>query len=101
MKIITMTAIKNLYVSADVKTVIPDVMIKYIWELALYGDWQNDERQLFVLEAGELGGRSIQDIYHYHDNGNSIGSRRVYGVEPVNCRIEIVDSHTVYQMKKL
>jgi len=101
MKLIKMTVIKNLSVSADVKAIISRVLIKYLWELALYEDWRNDEKQSFVLEAGKLGGRDIQDIHHFHDNGNLIASHRIYGVEPVNCEIEIVDSRTIYQMKKL
>gem|GEM_PF-2379768 len=98
-----MTMIKNLSVAADVKAIIPDVIIKYIWEFALDIDWRNDKRQSFVLETGTLGGRNIQEIYHFNDNGDLIDNRRVYvyGVEPVNCEIEIIDSESFYYMKKL
>ncbi|MFT4004712.1 MAG: hypothetical protein QM683_03305 [Lacrimispora sp.] len=89
----------NLSVSTGIRAILPDIMVNYLWELALCGDWQKYEKQSFVLEAGELSGRGIQDIYHVCDGTNSMDKRRVYGVEPVNCRLQVVNSQGSYQMQ--
>lgn len=89
----------NLSVSADIKAILPDIMVDYLWKLALCEDWRNYEKQSFVLEAGKLSGRGIQNIYHVCDDGNSMDKRRVYGVEPVNCKLQVVSSQGNYQMK--
>lgn len=89
----------NLSVSTDIRAILPDIMVNYLWQLALCGDWQKYEKQSFVLEAGELSGWSIQDIYHVCDSGNSMDKRRVYGVDPINCKLQVVNSQGIYQMK--
>lgn len=89
----------NLSVSLDIRAILPDIMVNYLWELALGSDWQRYEKQSFVLEAGELSGRGIQDIYHVGDSGNSIDKRRVYGVEPINCKLQVVNFQGNYQMQ--
>ena len=89
----------NLSVSADIETILPDVLIEYLWKLALCNNWQDYEQQIFILESGELSGRKTQDIYHVGDYGNSPDTRRVYGVEPVNCKLQVINSPNGYRMK--
>ena len=89
----------SISVSTDIQAVLPDIMVKYLLELALREDRQTVEKQLFVLEAGELSGRSVQDIYHFCDNGNLSDRRRVYGIEPVNCKIQVIKSQNLCQMQ--
>jgi len=89
----------SLSVSTDVKAILSDIMVNYLWKLVLCGDWRNYEKQSFVLETGKLSGRSIQKIYHVCDDCNSMDKRRVYGVEPVNCKLQVVNSQGNYQMK--
>ena len=86
-------------VSRDIKALLPDVLIEYLWKLVLCRDLQNREQQTFVLKTGELGGQRIQDIRHVCDNGNLIDTRRVYGVEPVNCSLQVYPSQEGYRMK--
>ena len=89
----------NLLVSPDIETILPEVLIEYLWKLVLCENWQNYERQIFILETGELSGRKIQNIYHIGDYDNSTDTRRVYGVEPVNCKLQVLNSPDGYQMK--
>lgn len=89
----------NLSVSPGIKFMLPDVLIEYLWKLALGDSWQTYESQLFILEPGELSGRKIQDIYHICNCNNSIDTRRVYGVEPVNCKLQVSNSKGNYQMQ--
>lgn len=89
----------TLSVSPDIKAILPDVLIEYLWKLVLSENWREYEEQLFILKAGELSGRNIQDIYHICNYGSSIDTRRVYGVEPVNCKLQILNSQDGYQMQ--
>ena len=89
----------NISVSTDIKTVVPDIMVKYLCELALCANLQNNESRLFVLKAGELSGRSIQNIYHFCGNGCLLDRRRVYGTVPVNCNLQITNSQDTYQIQ--
>lgn len=85
-------------VSSEVKNIIPDVLIDYLWTLVLGEDWQTDQRQLLILEAGKLSGRDVQDIYHLHDTDSFTDTRRVYGIEPTSCKIQVLNSQNSYQM---
>lgn len=89
----------NLSVSPDIKAILPEVLIEYLWKLVLREGWQDYEKQLFTLEAGELSGRNIQDIYHICDYSNLIDKHRVYGVEPINCKLQVLNSKGSYQMR--
>ena len=90
----------TLSVSPNIKAILPDVLIEYLWKLVLSENWKECEEQLFILKAGELSGRNIQDIYHVCNYGSpSIDTRRVYGVEPVNCKLQILNFQNVYQMQ--
>lgn len=90
---------KNIFsVSPEVEALLPDALIDYLWKRALCEEWQNHEKQLFLLQSGELGGRKMQDIYHTCYCGNSMDTRRVYGVEPVNCTLQVFNSQNRYQM---
>lgn len=89
----------NLLVSDEIKTILPDVLIGYLWKLVLCQEWRNYEEQLFILEVGELSGRGIQKIYHVGYNGNSMDIRRVYGVEPVACKLQVFNYCSTYKMQ--
>ena len=88
-----------LSVSPDVRATLPETLIEYIWELALSDDWKYCDRQSMILKAVALNGRNIQDIYHVCDYDNVTDKRRVYGVKPITCKIEIFNSHGRYQMQ--
>ncbi len=88
-----------LSVSPDVRVTLPETLIEYIWGLALSDDWKYCDRQSVILRAVELNGRKIQDIYHVCDYDNTTDKRRVYGVEPISCKVEILNSHGRYQMQ--
>ncbi len=88
-----------LSVSPDVRAFLPETLIEYIWELALSGDWKYYDRQSMILKAVDLSGRKIQDIYHVSDYDNAAEKRRVYGVEPITGKVEILNSHGRYQMQ--
>ncbi len=89
----------TLSVSPDIKAILPDVLIEYLWKLALSESWREYEEQLFILKTGELSGRNIQDIYHVCNYGDSMDTHRVYGVEPVNCKLQVLNSQNGYQMQ--
>ena len=88
----------NISVSTDILIIMPNIMVKYLWELALCKDWKNNENQLFILKARELSGRSVQDIYHFCDNGNLIDRCQVYGIKPVNSKLQVFNLQNIYQM---
>ena len=89
----------NLSVSHETAIQLPAIIVNYLWELALSEDYQMYEKQTFLLEAVELGGRSLQDIYHFGDQGNAVDKRRVFGFEPVTCDLQIINDHGRYQMQ--
>jgi len=68
-------------VAPDVRVLLPDVLIDYLCGLALSAAYQDREEQTFVLSPAELGGRSIQNIVHLDE------MRRVFGIEPVSCKL--------------
>lgn len=92
---------ENLSVSPGIKALLPDVLIDYLSKLVICEDRKNDERQLIILEAGELSGRSVQNIYHVCNEQGPIKARRVFGVAPVNCKLQVLYAHTHYQMELL
>ncbi|QAT60177.1 MULTISPECIES: hypothetical protein [Tissierellales] len=88
----------NLIVSPDVKKILPDVLIEYLWKLVLSNERSTNESQSFALEVGELSGRNVQDILHAYNFGRSIGKHRVFGLEPVCCKLRVSRSQNGYQM---
>ena len=86
-------------VAPDVTASLPNVLIDYLWQLALCENWKDYEQQLFILQIGELSGRGIQDIYHSCSCGNPLESHRVYGVAPVNCTLQVLYSDGRYEMR--
>ncbi len=88
-----------LSVSSDIKAILPEALIEYLWSIALCGDWQKYDRQSVILKAAKLNGRHIQDIYHVCDHDNTTDRRRIYGIEPVNCNVQILNSNGKYQMQ--
>lgn len=82
----------NILVSPDVKVLLPDVLIDYLWKLALSDQYLEYAVQTFTLSPGELSGQSTQDIFHLDT------LRRVFGVEPVSCKLRVVNSEDQYQM---
>ena len=89
----------NLLTSSEIEALLPGVLIEYLWNLVLNEKLCAYETQSLVLKSGKLSGRDIQDIYHVCDNGNSTDIRRVYGVEPVNCKLQVLKSKEDYQMQ--
>lgn len=87
------------FVAPDVKAALPNVLIDYLWQLALCENWENYEHQLFILQIGELSGRGIQDIYHSCNCGNPMEGHRVYGVAPVNCTLQVLHCGSRYEMR--
>lgn len=88
-----------LSVSPDVRGTLPETLIEYIWELALSDDWKYYDRQSMILKAVDLNGRKIQDIYHVCDYDNATEKRRVYGVEPISCKLQILNLNGRYEMQ--
>ncbi len=88
----------NLIVSSNVKKILPDAMIEYLWKLVLHKEWRTSESQSFVLEVGKLSGQNVQDIFHVYNFDSSIEKHRVFGLEPVNCKLQIWKSQNGYQM---
>ena len=89
----------SLMISPEIKAFLPDVLIEYLWKIVLNGKWKAYEKQSFILQSEKLSGRDVQDIYHMYDNNNSPDIRRVYGVKPVNCTLQVFDSGGCYKMQ--
>ena len=89
----------ELLVSPDTEIILPDILIEYLWKLALSEDWKNSEQQMFVLETMKLGRGMIQSICHTCNHDNLLDTRRVYGIEPVTCRLQVTNSPKGYQMR--
>lgn len=90
--------IRNVLVSPEVRALLPDVLIDYLWKLALCENWRGLAEQRFVLEAGELGGRDVQDILHAGGQRTAADTRRVYGVEPVDCTLLVLRAGSGHRM---
>ena len=88
----------NLLVSPDVQTRLPDVLIDYLWQLALSGECRANKDQAFTLKPGKLGGRDVQDIAHSDQTDNSQKWHRVFGIEPIRCNLSILNLQGSYQM---
>jgi len=89
----------SLSVSPDIRAILPDIMIEYLWGLAFANNWQKCDSQIFELKVGKLGGRNIQNVYHSGYGNNSLERRQVYGVEPSNCVLQVINSQGCYQMQ--
>ena len=82
----------NLSVAPEVIALLPGVLIAYIWNLARCQDRLEDAVQHFSLVPAELGGRNIQDITYAGDR------KRVFGIDPVRCKLRIFNANGQYQM---
>ena len=82
----------NTVVSPEVNAILPDVLIEYLWGLALADEYRKCVIQTFTLAQGELGGRGIQNIFHLDE------TRRVFGIDPVSCELYVINSDKNYQM---
>lgn len=82
----------QLLVSPNVVALLPDVMIDYLWKLALDDGYREYEEQTFTLEPAKLGGQMIQVISRTDD------CKRVFGVDPVQCKLRVLHSADCYQM---
>jgi len=89
----------HLLASSQARALLPDVLIEYLWKHVLNEGWCAFKEQFFVLKPGKLGGRGIQEIYHVCGNDGSTDVRRVYGVEPVECMLQVLHSQGDYQMQ--
>ena len=87
-----------LTVTSDVQTLLPGVLIDYIWNLALGEKCRYCNNQFFTLKQGELSGGNVQDIHHIYDLPRYAERRRVFGLDPVNCKLRIKASGGNYQM---
>jgi len=82
----------NILIALDVKALLPEVLIDYICNLVWADGKMYDSEQAIELIPDMLSGRSIQSIFHG-------GKRhRVFGFEPVNCKLHVIKSHNQYQM---
>lgn len=88
--------VRRASVSPEVEALVPHVLIDYLWSLALDEAWARCEKQLFILQAGELGGRAVQDIAHVYDFAVPAEMHRVFGMEPLDemlVVVRIADGH--------
>lgn len=74
----------NKFTSCDCVKLLPEVLIDYIWGLAIK---KKSEKQIFILESKELGIGKIQEIYHHFDNNTS--KHQVFGFSPVKAVVEV------------
>jgi hypothetical protein len=88
----------SLSVSSCVRSILPDVLVKYLWQLALSDEFRTCENQTFMLEPRELGGRDVQDIFHSYELSSFGEWRSVFGITPVKCKLRILNSEDGYQM---
>ena len=87
-----------LTVTSDVKTLLLDVLIDYIWNLALGEKCRYCNNQFFTLEQAKLSGSNVQDILHAYDLPRYAEKRRVFGLKPVNCKLRKKTSGGNYRM---
>jgi len=96
---LSICAYDNIVMAPEIKAIMPDVLIKYLIELILSESWQKCSKQLLILETEELNGHDIQNIYHIGVEANLRDTRKIFGVKPINCMLEILNSHGNYQMQ--
>lgn len=85
-------------VSSGVKKILPEALIDYLCKLAAREDLQAYKSQSFILEPRKLGGRNVLDIFHLCDFDRSKECRRVFGIEPVDCKLQVLNFQGNYQM---
>lgn len=88
----------TLSVSSEIKKRLPEVLIEYLWKLALNDRYLGYVCQCFNLKPAELGGRDILDIDHICNLDQLAETRRVFGMEPVGCRVQVLNSPDGYEM---
>ena len=79
-------------VSPEVIARLPDMLVAYLWQLALDDKYRGYPVQTFMLEPVSLSGREIQGISHLDEE------RRVFGLAPVTCRLCVLNSGNRYRM---
>lgn len=84
--------ITNISVAPEVKASLSGVLIDWLCKLAMSDGDRKNPVQTFVLTCGELSGKGVQDI-RYADK-----QRRVFGVSPVTCRLQVTDCDHQYRM---
>ena len=82
----------NILVALDVKTILPEVLIDYLCNLVSADENIDYGEQAVELTSDVLSGRSIQNIFHGEKR------HRVFGFEPVNCKLHIMKSPDQYTM---
>ena len=79
-------------VSPEVRAKLPDMLVEYLWRLALDAKYRECPVQTFVLEPVTLSGQEIQNISHLDEE------RRVFGLAPVTCKLCVLSSGNGYRM---
>ena len=82
----------NTSVSSGVSALLPDVLIEYLWKLALSGENWKCLDQTFLLNHCEMGGRHAQEICRLYE------TQRIFGVEPVHCKLHVLSSKNSRKM---
>lgn len=90
---------KTRQVSPGVKTMVPTVLIEYLWDLAAAKDRHNGQIQWFTLQTGLLGGRKLQHIHHLAQKNGAVETHRVFGTEPVDCMLQVLSIQGGYEMR--
>ncbi len=83
-------------VAPEIKAMLPQVLIDYLWGLIQADSDKESKEQTFTLVPGSLGGREIQDILH--TCGNSSAWHRVFGIVPLRCEIQINNDNKSWYM---
>lgn len=86
-------------VSPYAKTKVPAVLREFLWDLAVSKNWQNGQTQWFVLRTKILGGRKLQQIQHTAQGNGAMETHRVFGVEPVDCTLQVFSVQGGYEMR--
>lgn len=88
----------TLSVSSVVKSILPDALIEYLWKIVLGGDWGVGESRWLTVKANKLSGRDVLDILFEDGGGREREYRRVFGVDPLNCKLQVQHTPDSYEM---
>ena len=81
------------WVSPEVKSVLPDVLIEYLYSLICVEKTKPEEMYLFELTPRDINGNIAQNILHRN------ALRLVFGFIPVEVKISIRKVANLYQMQ--
>ena len=76
------------YVDPQIKKMLPDVFIDYLWQLTLSERESDVPTQKFELMPIDIGGQSVQQIVHAPCAQHQY-VHRVFGVSPINGQLEV------------